>query len=517
MNDKEITQRIIRKELNFDFGQFFYPQEKRRIFETRYFYSELTDIEGSKKIIKATLYPNHELGTLNTFDERVFYALIETWQEQDKQKYIYFSMREIARKLKLNWGANNSKAIESSLIKLRTAYIKWEGSFYNKKNNEYISIKNPFSIINHLELVSNKTKGVGSQVAEFSFDERTLKNLNLNHSRPIRFDIILSFNSPLSQALYTQLDRKLYGTKEYSRTTEGLLIKDLGLLGTRYKQKKLRIQTIKKAANEIIKKELSYGEIIEQIELENKERSDAILTVKRSGASKLKGTKVKIAKTNTKVKATNQIEKISEETKEVLEEFDKAFSVVAIKSLKVISKVDELLELYGLEKIKFLISFSKQQATRTNYQPNSFNGITKYLENALRQFEENQKLLKSQLQIKEKEKAKLLSSRNDEYKAEHQEEYYQYVLKKLEMIAYENPNEYKYFLEFEESDKFELKEKYKNKNSKAIKILEVEIRHFDKDSTRANRVLKYFQNHPEIKVNEFWEWDTARKVNLVAV
>lgn len=513
--NQENQKRIVRKELNLDFGNFFYPNTKRRIFDVRYFYGSQDSSETNKEI-RATLFPNPKLGILTTFDERVFYILSELWEEQGKQDKTYFSIREIARRLKLEWGTNTKTSIKHSLIRLRTAYIEWIESFYNKEEDEYISIENHFMILNTLEITSNKSKGIGSQMGVFSFDEKTVKNLELKYSRPVNLDVILSFDSSLSQSLYTHLDRKLYGTREYSRTTEGLLIEDLGLIGNSYKLKHIRLQKLKNAQKELIGKELAFGEIIENIQLDTRKRGDSVVKVTRSSSSQLKSYKVELPKTNA-IKEQPQPQE-SYEIRQVLEYFDKAFCIVSIKSPKVISKTEELLRIHGIEKLKFLINFSKTEAIKTKYQPNSFNGINKYFQKGLKQFETNQKFLKNQPKVEEEKKAKLLASKNDDYKAKYQKYYYEYVLKKLELISLENPIEYNRFIEFQEQEKLKLEDKYKNKKIETkLKFLEIEIKHFNKNSVRAERAIKYFQKSTEIKIKDFWEWDKLKKVNLIAV
>ncbi len=91
--------RTVSRELNFDFGQFFYPNEKLKIFEIRYFQQISKDQQ-----VRAIVSPHARFGTLTTLDERTFYALIEIWQEQDKADVCLFSEREIARRINLGWG-----------------------------------------------------------------------------------------------------------------------------------------------------------------------------------------------------------------------------------------------------------------------------------------------------------------------------------------------------------------------------------------------------------------------------
>lgn len=528
-NEDEVNkERFVRRELNFDFGQLFYPQEKRRIFDIRCFTSEIKTQNNEKKIVKATLYPNHELGTLNTLDERVFYALIELWEEQGRPNKVIFSLREIARKLHTKWGKDTPITIDASLTRLRTAYIIWEGSFYNKVNEEYISIKNPFTIINHLKVISTKERGIGSQIAEFSFDEHTLSNLSSNYSRPIRFDVIITFKSPLSQSLYTQLDRKLYGTKEYSRTTAGIFFKDLYLIAERYKGKHIRIQTLKSIRNELVGKGLSYGEIIEDIKINTKAKGDAIFIATRSGAGKVKGEKINLSQTtntpdaNTKSSLTekphpkkikpqpnHQSVEISPATEELLNYFDQKFSLVSIKTGKVISKADELIKEHGLTKCKFLVEVAKVEVEKTNYSPNSFNGITRYLPQALESYVNYEKTLELKRQQEERAERERQKARRVKYQEQNLPEYEKYLLELISSVEKSKPNIFKKFVALEASEMLAIEEQFSGDNKQYLR--EMGIRRYRNDVNRINRFIEFFANEPAVTIPNFWEWDATRK------
>ena len=266
--------RIVPRELNFDFGQFFLPNEKQKSFDIRYF-RQIS--EGQE--ISAIVNPHARLGTLTTYDERIFYALIEIWLEQSKPDVCFFSERELARRIKSSWG-KGGMTICDSLNRLRGVLIEWQGSFYDSAQDKFTSICQPFSILNHLKIISTRDKGIGSQIAEFRFDERVIENLNSNFSRPVLFDVILSFKRPIAQAMYTFVEPKLYGTKQYHCKT-GKLIENLGLRGKSYKYKSARVQKLE-ALEELIGKPLGFGEVIESYKI-REGKDDAVVVISRSG------------------------------------------------------------------------------------------------------------------------------------------------------------------------------------------------------------------------------------------
>ena len=122
-----------------------------------------------------------------------------------------------------------------ALYRLRGIIIEWKGSFFSKKEQQHITIKNPFNILSHLEIFSTKDRHISRQLGTFTFNERVIENLDSLHSRPLHLDTVLSFKFPLAQALYIHIDRLLYYSNSYHRKTSKLLLEDLQLLGKRYR------------------------------------------------------------------------------------------------------------------------------------------------------------------------------------------------------------------------------------------------------------------------------------------
>ena len=303
MNDSILTvvpennqPRTVSRERNLDFGQLFYPQEKRKVFVVRTLQSEIKDATGSTQTIKAVVNYVPKYGTLTTFDERVYYVLVEIWEEQSRADVCFFSEREVAKRLGIGWSAGQrgiAKTIRDSLFRLRGVLIEWDGSFFHKVKNEHISITRPFTVLNHLELVDVKSVKVGSQVAEFGFDQMVIDNINSNYSRPVLLDQILLFESPLAQALYTYLEPRMYSTNHFHRTSYGLLVNDFGLVGQSYRERWYRVRAINRAREELVGKQFFYGECVEFIEVKEG-KNDAVVHVYRTGANKIKGVKLAV-------------------------------------------------------------------------------------------------------------------------------------------------------------------------------------------------------------------------------
>lgn len=510
-NTKKQQPRVVSRELNFDLGQFFYPQEKRKIFDIRQFSSEIINEEGEKQLIQAVVKPDATLGTLTTFDERVFYVLIEIWEEQKKQQKVYFSEREIARRMEVTFGRQTEKALRESLERLRGVVIRWEDSFYVASEKHYERI-NPFTIINHLDIKSNKRKPINNQVSTFGFDDRIIENLNSNYSRPIRFDVILSFKSPLAQSLYTLFDRQLYGTKRYHRTTKGLLIDDLGLIGSTYQQRKNRIQYLNRVRDELLNVPTSSGEIIEKYEIDTNRKDDAVITVERSGVKRIKGQLFFIPSSQTENQPTPEKlpkkpsqPKENPQAKEVLDYFQKVFfkdSATSHHTDSALKKASELLNKESLDTLKFLINFAHREAPKTNYQPRTFNGIVQYLPDALKALKKQEIQQKRQQEQAQKIANTRLENARCDHEKVHRNEYINYVQTLVENLPKTHPEDFQEFERFEEQERLE---QIQTNNKELRQKLES---FFDAPHWRAIRLVKFFKDHPQIKIRDFWEWDS---------
>ena len=544
----DIQPRIVRRELNLDFGQFFYPSYKR-IFRVRVYQSELRDEQGNKRVTKAVVRFDSILGTLNTFDERVFYILVELWQEQGKLETVYFSEREIARQLNIKWaGGDTAKTIQESLTRLRIVGIVWDGSFFHKETNRFISICNPFTILSHLKTFTTKDEGIGSQIAEFRFDERVIHNLNLNYSRPILLNTVLSFHSPLAQAIYTYLEPRLYGTNHYNRTSAGLLIEDLGLIGNTYKQRKVRVQAIKRAKAELLGKRFYYDEAITNIEIVNG-KQDAIFHAYRSGAPKVKGRVIEIPHEPTPRKepkhqeshqhrATKEATKkqkpqnrhqdpsntkvgdsdnptttaktppqTSEEAYELIQYFLDTFNNQESSkfSPKDVLKAQEVITKHGREGAKFFVRFAKAEATKTNYKPKHIQGIIKYLDAAIAEYERLQRTAKKG---EENAAKRRLENARIDHERNYQSEYFDY-LDEVVVVLMD-----KYIKRFNEFRTWQTQERTKVvESTMSERIKEIQLRTFDSEGATLLRLQRFFQDDPEIHVPDFWEWDEQYNPN----
>lgn len=514
---KKSQARIVRKELNLDFGSFFYPQETRKVFDIRHFHSEITDEVGNKRRVEAVVNPHPSLGTLTTFDERVFYACVEIWQQQQKADICFFSERQICRILKVSWGNNTARGIDNSLNRLRGVFIQWKGAFYDAKSERFIEMKNPFTILNHLKVTSTKDKNFCSQIAEFGFDKRVIENLNSRYSRPINFDTVLSFRSPLAQAVYGLLDRKLYGTNKYHRTTKGLLLEDLQLLAKRYQHRSERIRELRKIQGELLKRETGYGEIIEGYDIEANCQGDAIVKVNRSGARRIKGKTIAVDKVikistgrATKASSSSSTSELAPESHKLLSYFQQVFfdKPSTHFSQNAVSKARVIIDEYGFEKAKFLVDYAKQEAPKTSYKPRSFQGIVQYLADALKALESREMQKRKSLVHKRQQQQKALKDKRNKHKEKYESAYFDYLKSLADNFMYRYPKEFGEFVKSESKEQKKLEQNLENASSSSKQfIAEGQLRTFQRRCQKCSRLQKFFRGNKTISIPDFWQWD----------
>lgn len=237
---------------------------------------------GKKKLV-------HVL--LTTFDQRVFLVLIKIWEEdKNKDDHIFFSMREIARELGLDWGGETQRLIEESLYRLNLVTLNWQKSFITKNGKTIeIATAEPTHILTELKIVKRKEDGkVVKEKGYFQFHSSIVNNLKAAYTRPVRLDVVCSFSSHVAQLIYTLIDREMYGNAEkvFQMRSENLF-RVLGLTGQRYKYKSTRVEVLEPALKELTGKPLSSGEVITSAGLKDTVDGKDFNAIIKKGAHKL--------------------------------------------------------------------------------------------------------------------------------------------------------------------------------------------------------------------------------------
>ena len=190
-------------------------------------------------------------------------------------------MRGLARILHKKWGTNVIDAITASLRRLRATPITWENAYFDAESRETLGQVDTLNILSELKIVRRKIDGrVTKEAGYFRFNDFTLRNLLINHTKPVLFETILGFRTDLAQLLYTQLDLIMADKRAYERRTRDLC-RDLGLHGTEFSRVYERKRSFLRAIGELRGVMLTTG-MITAIEVERtKDNTDYKLTVKK--------------------------------------------------------------------------------------------------------------------------------------------------------------------------------------------------------------------------------------------
>ena len=267
---KDPTQTLalekIRPELNLEKWSIWQPAKSKTQPQARVIEREITSAGGDKITGKLKVGYTDQ-GPLTTEDQKTYYALVKQWEDRGRpDDYTSFSLRGISRLLKKRWGTNVIDSLTESLMRLRGTLLVWENSYFDSTTKETAELIDTFNILAELKIVRRKIDGVvNREVGYFRFNDLTLRNLQTNHTKPVLFDVVLSFNSEIAQLIYTHIDLILAGNMFYDRRTKELF-EDLGITGTAYQHRPSKRKKVLEAAlRELQGLPLSKGGIIASI------------------------------------------------------------------------------------------------------------------------------------------------------------------------------------------------------------------------------------------------------------
>src|ERR1039457_6102413 len=199
---------LIRPELNIEkWAGLWRPAHDATPAKVRVLEREYRGRGGVLQKAKVEIGFSH-LGGLTTEDQKTYYALVKQWENaQRTPRQVFFSMRGLARILHKKWGTNVIDAITASLRRLRATPITWENAYFDAASRETLEQVDTLNILSELKIVRRKIDGrVTKEAGYFRFNDFTIKNLLINHTKPVLFEAILRFRTDLAQLLYTQLD-----------------------------------------------------------------------------------------------------------------------------------------------------------------------------------------------------------------------------------------------------------------------------------------------------------------------
>jgi hypothetical protein len=256
--DSKALERI-RPDLNIEKWTIWQPAKSKNAPNVRVFERAVTLPDGGKLTAQVEIGFT-QYGTITTEEQKVYWALVKCWEDKGcSEEFTHFSLRELAKLLKKKWGTNVIDSLTKSLNLLRVTPIIWRNSYYDSSTGETVKELRPFTLLSELKIAQKENDGVVNQASGyFQFDRHLLANLENNHTKPLLFDVAISFKSEIAQLLYPYVDLVMADKTHYERRTKEFC-NDLGLKGKMYGYLSGRRRAFLPALKEVEGKPLSTG------------------------------------------------------------------------------------------------------------------------------------------------------------------------------------------------------------------------------------------------------------------
>lgn len=296
-----------------------------------------------------TVHYVHGVGTLTTFDLKIYLALILIWEKNGRptNKPVPFSLAQLARIMSISWNARTAAKLRRSLNRLAVVPMKWENAFYHKASDQILTVIAAKHILSYL--VFGKRKQKGKKVTEkdkgaFKFDQHVLDNLMANYSKPVHIDDALSLKNEIAILLLMHLDIVMADKSFYSRNSAELF-QEFGLQDQiKYQYPSGRKQALEPAIKELKGKRLSTGVIAKISLVSNLKGNDLKLTVHKGKLNVIDVEATPITqpeltfeqKTTNKPSTIEPKEPLTEEQNLLIERLQKDFSVKVVKATNLV-------------------------------------------------------------------------------------------------------------------------------------------------------------------------------------
>lgn len=376
----------IRPERNIEKWSIWQPANARTAAKARTIERKITLPDGTSIVARLRIKPTVDDGNLTTADQRVYYALVKLWEEKGRcDPFTSFSLRRLLRILKRKWNAQNKDLLIASLLRLRGTLFVWEEAFTDGASKRRLELLDTFNILSDLKIARHRSDGhVTTEVGYFRFHEAIIKNLLADHTKPVLFDVVLSFKNDISQIIYIHLDLVLSDKTSYERRTRELF-EDLGLEGKAYNNLSDRKRILDRALKELQGKPLTTGTITTAKLEPTKDGGDFKLVVRKGKAK----AEVTLPLSNVIPLPLPAAEPPSE-AGELVRHFHKVFHGAgeSYPTAKALDQAMTLIARHGAEKARHIIEVARREAQKTGHKIATFGGIMQYETAALADFEQ---------------------------------------------------------------------------------------------------------------------------------
>lgn len=390
-NDADVLlDSIVRSELNLErWPGIWQASNMRSDFNSIRKIEKKIIIGGRTVLASVTVESSPSRGTLNTEDQKTFYALLALWEKKGRPDEVSFTIRGILKEMGRQYGKNTREGIIDSLKRLKSVDITWENSFFDKVSNKTMKELAMFNVLSYLKISSEESDGYEKDKIQITFHKLIDSNLRNYHSIPTKYWILMRIKNPLSQLLYKYLEPKLYSSLKFERKTHDLL-KDLGIFATRYKKLSNRVDVITRALKELTGLKIQNGTL--EVHLEpGKEDDYKLVAIKNLDPNEShQHTEFPLLTIDMEPEKD-----ISESTEVIIEPvnhalnlqffevFKEQFKISRTKATKSeLEKANAWINEYGfdLNRIRDFVEFAFQEANKTKFRVQNLSGLGQYLE-----------------------------------------------------------------------------------------------------------------------------------------
>ena len=480
---------------------------------------------------------------------------------------IEFSRRQVIEGiLGKPYGRNARKTLDLSIEQLATTLFQFDYSFYDREKDETYQEVKGFSLITEYHLTSKKSQAdIVHDRCSVTLHDRVVSNLRFGYFKPVILSIVSQIKSDVGRLLYRKLDTQFSHYAKYEISSERFF-REHGIQGSEYGYPSRRRRLLERAVEELVGKPTSSGTIIDRYEfLRTADGKDWKLIVRAKKGKSLLGKsysqppkevvdrveQTKPDKNQSKSKnqrkleqqsftfkeseaaPENQPQKASSDNKKTTKSESKTtpLSEKSSESGQVLehfraiyfdgntdfdfnkkdeSKASQLIEKYGLEKTKAIITQAKVKTDNDRFHPKTLAGLGKYINDALKAAEEDERQAKASERSIQTQLNQRLESQRFDHQRIHAQSYYEYVEDVLGAMVISLPKEVTEFHEQESTRQAQLEADIESAPPRQQKIKELSLRVFHKPESKASRVVTFFQDK-KIPIPDFWRWD--REIN----
>jgi hypothetical protein len=393
---------IISAERNLEGWPLWQPADSRAKPKARIVQREMK-LEDGKQVVASVEIGYTQLGMLSTEDQKTFYAIVKLWEDTGRPDVLKFSLRQLARTLKKNWGTNERTSLIRSLRRLADTPLTWLNSYHDSSSNRTVRVLKSFRILDRLQIVEldDPSERVTAQSCEARFHEITLGNLRNFYTKPLLFEKVISFESGIALLLYRHLDLVMADKLVYKRRTRDLL-EEIGIDGEGYQFASARKRVLERAFRELDGAPLTTGRIASISIEKTKDQKDynAIFSKEATpglrdapelpelaafGADSLDSSDGTPSQTEAlHLLEPDQELALTSEAQALVRYFHRTVHGVepSRPKRKELQQAEALVRDEGFESARYLVDFALAEARRTNYPIQVFGFVLQYADRA---------------------------------------------------------------------------------------------------------------------------------------